>query len=165
MTLKTAIVTDTNSGISPGQAKEMGIHLIPMPFRIDDEIYLNTTHSMERQIQFISVLYHALYLFAGIIGFALAWLLIQSRRREIAVMRALGTQPGRIVGNFLLEQLLLMALGLGLGVWLGLLAGTAPARTQLWLTAAFLGVWTLSTLICLIVGLRKQSFAALTEPE
>ena len=38
--MKTAIVTDTNSGISPGQAKEMGIHLIPMPFRIDDEIYL-----------------------------------------------------------------------------------------------------------------------------
>lgn len=132
---------------------------------IDDEIYLNTTHSMERQIQFIGVLYHALYLFAGIIGFALAWLLIQSRRREIAVMRALGTQPGRIIGNFLLEQLLLMAIGLGLGVWLGLLAGTAPARTQLWLTAAFWGVWTLSTLICLIVGLRKQSFAALTEPE
>jgi RsiW-degrading membrane proteinase PrsW (M82 family) len=74
---------------------------------IEDEIYLNTTQSMERQIQYVSVLYGALYLLAGVIGFALAWLLLLSRRREIAVMRALGTQSGRILGNFLLEQLLL----------------------------------------------------------
>lgn len=32
---KTAIVTDTNSGISAAQAKEMGVSLIPMPFFMD----------------------------------------------------------------------------------------------------------------------------------
>jgi cell division protein FtsX len=133
--------------------------------KLEDEVYLNTTHSMERQIQYVSVLYDALYLLAGIIGFALAWLLVQSRRREIAVMRAMGTQPGRIVGNFLLEQLLLMAIGLGIGVGVSRLTGAALNKSQLLLTAAFLGVWTLSALICLIVGLRKKSFAALTEPE
>ena len=132
---------------------------------IEDETYLNTTRSMERQIQYVSVLYTALYLLAGLIGFALAWLLVQSRRREIAVMRALGTQPGRIVGNFLLEQLLNMTAGLGFGVLLFRLAGTSLNRTQFLLTAAFLEVWVFSALICLIVGLRKKSFAALTEPE
>ena len=126
---------------------------------------MNTTRSMERQIQYVSVLYTALYLLAGVIGFALAWLLVQSRRREIAVMRALGTQPGRIVGNFLLEQLLNMTAGLGFGVLLFRLAGTSLNRTQFLLTAAFLEVWVFSALICLIVGLRKKSFAALTEPE
>ncbi len=132
---------------------------------IEDEVYLNTVHSMERQIQYVGVLYTALYILAGIIGFALAWLLILSRRREIAVMRALGTQPGRILGNFLLEQLLLMAAALGLGIGVCRLTGAALNATQLLLTGAFLAVWTLSTLICLIVGLRKKSFAALTEPE
>ncbi|MBO4420184.1 MAG: FtsX-like permease family protein [Oscillospiraceae bacterium] len=132
---------------------------------IEDEVYINTTHSMERQIQYVRVLYNALYFLAGVIGFALAWLLIQSRRQEIAVMRALGTQPGRIVGSFLAEQLLLMALGLAIGAALSRLAGTPLSQNQLLLTAAFLGVWTLSALICLIVGLRKKSFAALTEPE
>lgn len=39
-TLKTAIVTDTNSSITPQEAKEMGIYLIPMPFFIDGETYL-----------------------------------------------------------------------------------------------------------------------------
>lgn len=37
---KTAIVTDTNSGISIRQAEEMGIHLILMPFFIDGVTYL-----------------------------------------------------------------------------------------------------------------------------
>ena len=132
---------------------------------IEDEIYLNTTQSMERQIQYVSVLYGALYLLAGVIGFALAWLLLLSRRREIAVMRALGTQSGRILGNFLLEQLLLMAVGLALGIGVCRLTGTALNPTQLLLTAAFLTVWILSTLICLAAGLHKRSFAALTEPE
>ena len=80
-------------------------------------------------------------------------------------MRALGTQSGRILGNFLLEQLLLMAVGLALGIGVCRLTGTALNPTQLLLTAAFLAVWILSTLICLAVGLRKRSFAALTEPE
>ncbi len=132
---------------------------------IEDSVYLNTTRSMERQIQFVSALYNALYLLAGIIGFSLAWLLIRSRQREIAVMRALGTQSGRIVGNFLIEQFLLMATGLGLGIGISSLTGASLNQAQLLLTAAFLGLWTLSSLICLISGLKKQSFAALTEPE
>lgn len=132
---------------------------------IEDEVYLNTVHSMKRQIQYLGVLYDALYLLAGVIGYALAWLLVQSRRREIAVMRALGTQPGRIVGNFLAEQFLLIAAGLGLGTCLCSLTGLPLNRTQMLLTAAFLALWTLSALLCLIVGLRKKSFAALTEPE
>ena len=132
---------------------------------LEDEQYLNTVRSMERQIQYVGGLYDFLYVVAGALGAALAWLLAVSRRREIAVMRALGTQSGRILGNFLLEQLLLMAVGLALGIGVCRLTGTALNPTQLLLTAAFLAVWILSTLICLAVGLRKRSFAALTEPE
>ena len=36
---KIAIVTDSNSGITQAQAKEMGIHVLPMPFFIDGEMY------------------------------------------------------------------------------------------------------------------------------
>jgi len=35
-----AIVTDSNSGISQVQAKELGIHILPMPFSINEEPYL-----------------------------------------------------------------------------------------------------------------------------
>lgn len=36
---KVAIVTDSNSGITQAQAKEMGISVLPMPFMINDETF------------------------------------------------------------------------------------------------------------------------------
>lgn len=36
---KIAIVTDSNSGITQNQAKELGIYVLPMPFMIDGETY------------------------------------------------------------------------------------------------------------------------------
>ena len=36
---KIAIVTDSNSGITQGQAKGIGIHVLPMPFMIDGETF------------------------------------------------------------------------------------------------------------------------------
>ena len=37
--MKTAVMTDTNSGITKDIAKELGIYVIPMPVIIDEEIY------------------------------------------------------------------------------------------------------------------------------
>lgn len=34
-----AIVTDSNSGVTQSQAKEMGIFVLPMPFMINEETY------------------------------------------------------------------------------------------------------------------------------
>ena len=34
-----AIITDSNSGITQSEAKELGIRVVPMPFLIDEEIY------------------------------------------------------------------------------------------------------------------------------
>ena len=39
MNKKTAIVTDSNSGITQVQAKELGIYVLPMPFMINDETF------------------------------------------------------------------------------------------------------------------------------
>ena len=36
---KVAIITDSNSGITQTQAKELGIHVIPMPFFINEQLY------------------------------------------------------------------------------------------------------------------------------
>ncbi len=37
--MKTAVVTDSNSGITQAEAKEMGIFVLPMPFFINDELF------------------------------------------------------------------------------------------------------------------------------
>lgn len=51
MAKKIAIVTDSNSGITEHQAKELGLHVLPMPFMINNETYyeditLTATNSM-----------------------------------------------------------------------------------------------------------------------
>lgn len=37
---KIAVVTDSNSGITQAQAKELGVYVLPMPFIIDDSTFL-----------------------------------------------------------------------------------------------------------------------------
>ena len=37
---KVAVVTDSNSGITQGRGKELGIHVFPMPFFINGELFL-----------------------------------------------------------------------------------------------------------------------------
>lgn len=39
MAKKIAIVTDSNSGITQTQAKDMGVHVLPMPFMINNELF------------------------------------------------------------------------------------------------------------------------------
>lgn len=46
--MKTAVVTDSNSGITKEKASRYGIYMLPMPFYIDDELFLegeNITHA------------------------------------------------------------------------------------------------------------------------
>ena len=42
MSSKTAIVTDTNCGLRPEEAAELGIRVIPMPVILDGSAFLNT---------------------------------------------------------------------------------------------------------------------------
>ncbi len=37
---KVTVITDSNSGITQGQAKELGIRVVPMPFFVNEETYL-----------------------------------------------------------------------------------------------------------------------------
>ena len=47
-----AIATDSNSGITQAQARELGIYVLPMPFYINDELFLeDITLSQEQFYQ------------------------------------------------------------------------------------------------------------------
>ena len=47
--MKTAIVTDSNSGITQALSKELGIFTIPMPFLIDGSQHLEDIDLSQRQ--------------------------------------------------------------------------------------------------------------------
>ena len=46
---KVAVITDSNSGITQSQAKEMGIFVLPMPFFINDETYFEDISLTQEQ--------------------------------------------------------------------------------------------------------------------
>lgn len=51
---KVAIVTDSNSGITTAQAKELGVYVVPMPFYINEELYFEElTLSQEKFYSFL----------------------------------------------------------------------------------------------------------------
>jgi len=102
---------------------------------------------------------------AGIIGIVLAWLLTASRRQEIALLRALGTPPGRIAVNFFTEQAFLCAMGLLLGLGLWRVSGHGFTQMQQLLTGAFFGCWCCAVLCRLLPGLGKRAEVSLSEPE
>ena len=52
---KIAVVTDSNSGITQERAKELGIYVLPMPFFIDEKLFLEgITLSQEEFYQRLS---------------------------------------------------------------------------------------------------------------
>ena len=46
---KIAIITDSNSGVTQEQAKELGIFVVPMPFRINDEDFYEDINLTQEQ--------------------------------------------------------------------------------------------------------------------
>lgn len=47
--MKVAVITDSNSGITQSQAKEMGIYVLPMPFMIDGKDYFEDINLTQRE--------------------------------------------------------------------------------------------------------------------
>ena len=47
--MKVAIVTDSNSGITQAEAKELGIFVLPMPFMIDGRDYYEDINLTQRE--------------------------------------------------------------------------------------------------------------------
>ena len=47
--MKVAVVTDSNSGITQAQAKEMGVYVLPMPFMIDGTKYLEDINLTQKE--------------------------------------------------------------------------------------------------------------------
>lgn len=132
---------------------------------LQDDVYLNTSGSMERQIEYVRVLYNALYVLAMLIGFAAAWLLMSSRSKEISLMRALGTPGPVILVNFLLEQVLLLLIGLALGLALHRLTSGGFNRTQLLLVVFFFASWLLGAHAGLLPKLFGRTMESLSDPE
>ena len=46
---KVIVVTDSNSGITPDEARKLGVEVIPMPFYIDEQMYYENIDLTQEQ--------------------------------------------------------------------------------------------------------------------
>ena len=91
-------------------------------------------------------------------GAFVGFLIIRNRKREIVLMRIVGTRDGRIFGSFALEQLLCVVLGVVLG-------GAAFLWQPLGQLLLFVVIYALGLTLALLVFLRKNLMATMKEDE
>lgn len=111
---------------------------------LQDKSFLATVGTIEQQIEYVGVLYPVLYALTGIIGLVAAYLLILSRKRELAIMRGLGATRGTSFLSLFLEQVALCITGCALGLLIALALGSLTALGAT-LTAAFALCWVIGS--------------------
>ena len=80
-----------------------------------DQSFTETVSALGRYITFSRILFPALFLMVGLMGFLISWLMINGRRMEFAIMRGLGASQKRVFASFFLEQALLCLTGCLIG--------------------------------------------------
>ena len=90
---------------------------------IDDRILEGTVAPVQSNIEMLRGLYGILFLMVAFIGFFLCFLLAKDRKPEYAVMRLLGESTAQVTIKALLEQMILCACGIVLGILILMIAG------------------------------------------
>ncbi len=131
---------------------------------IDDSEYIMSTGSLERQIQYLQLVYGCLFVLVDLIGLAAAYLLLHARKGEIALMRSLGTPRLRIFGNLAGEQVLLSLAGCLAGFGLWYLTG-AELTQIIPLIVRFWACWCVGAVVSCLQMLGPKSLSGMNERE
>ena len=115
-----------------------------------DQNFVETVGGLNRYISFSNILFPVLFLVVGLMGFIISWLMVSSRRMELAVMRGLGASPWRSFTSFFLEQAILCLLGALIGALAMALLYPGGA---VWLAGA-------GFLVCYLAGCALSVLAA-----
>lgn len=131
---------------------------------LDDRDYIMSTGGLERQIQYLQLVYGCLFVLVDLIGLTAAYLLLHARKAEVALMQSLGTPRLRIFGNFAGEQVLLCFLGCVAGFVLWKFAGNALAEID-HLILRFWICWCAGAMISCLQMLGPKTLSGMNERE
>lgn len=132
---------------------------------LDDAIFNNTVASLKQQINYVNTLYPFLYLLVGVIAFVVSYLLVVSRRMELATLRGLGASSFTTFMSFFLEQSLLCLIGVGLGMaaWRALRGPFIPLH--LWLILGFVACYFVGSALSIGIMNSRNLLAILTDKD
>ncbi len=135
-----------------------GYETYPFALRINDTLLKQAAATMETSITTNRVCAVLVLCLSAGAGFLIGFLTVRSRKREIVLMRTMGTPNGRIYLGFALEQMLCIVLGVAIG---GAFGRWQPAD-QL---GALIGVYFIGLTMSLAVFLHTNLLASVKEEE
>lgn len=127
--------------------------------RIEDDVFIQAAIGMEKNITLLEAFLPFLLLIVILAGYLVPHLLLQGRRSEYAIMRALGTGKKRCIVIFFAEHILLAMAGGAVGAAIGIVFGTAGAVTAVIVWLLFLLFYTLGSAAAMWM-FGKMSIAA-----
>lgn len=123
---------------------------------INDSALVRARTNLENSMQVNTVASTLVFVLATVSGAFIGFLVVRSRKREIALMRTLGTSDLRIYGNFAAEQMIFVILGAVAG---GVYFSWNPVN---WLML-FMGVYFVGLSVAIVVMLRKNLLTSIKE--
>lgn len=125
---------------------------------IDNDQLISAERTLKTSMLVNEICAYLLFVLSAGASFFVGFLMIRHRRREISLMRTLGTANGRIFLEFAFEQIIFAILGAGLG-----------ALPFLWQPierlTAFVGIYVFSLCIALVVFLNTNLLSTMKEAE
>ncbi len=130
--------------------------------RMEDDVFIQAALGLEKSISLLEGFLPFVLLIVVLSGYIVPHLLLQGRKSEYAIMRALGTSKRRATLVFFAEHMLLAAGGGAAGAVIGAIFGTADILTAWMVWAIFLCCYTLGAAAALWMFGRKSIAAVLT---
>lgn len=131
--------------------------------RMDDDVFIQAAAGLEKSVSLLEGFLPFVLLIIVLAGYIVPHLLLQGRKSEYAIMRALGTGKKRCAMVFFAEHMLLAAAGGAVGAILGVSFGTADLLTAGTVWLVFLCCYTLGAAAAMWMFGRISVAAVLTQ--
>lgn len=132
---------------------------------LTDGQYIATAEPLQRNLSLLRILYPVVMAAVLFISFLVSYLLIQSRKPEIAIMRSLGVSKGGVYLRMLLESMLLSLLGVLIGGIFILLAGAGTLSNILLPILIYLVAYFLGASVAILLTDRSDVITILSSAE
>lgn len=130
----------------------------PYALKIDDSQLKSAAEAMENSIRINQICTVLVFVLAAGAGFFIGFLMIRNRKREIVLMRTMGTSGRGICGSFTMEQILCVIPGVMIG-------GAAFLWRPIGYLTLFVSVYLAGLIVALLVLLHTNLLATIKEDE
>jgi hypothetical protein len=125
---------------------------------IDDSMLINLEVNLKNSLRLNRLASAVVFALSAATGFLTGFLVIRSRKREISLMRTMGASHPSIFAELALEQVICIALGIGLG-------GSYTLWEPMQKLMLFGGIYFVGLAAALIVFLHKNLLTTMKEDE